>query len=108
MHPATHDLWHQRYDGHQDHDKLLGVYSTKEKAEQAVAQLRVKPGFRDYPEGFEILEGPIDETYSLEGFVSVWGDEGPDRYASRGQAGEIFSRVSSRCRKLIGSSGTGM
>jgi hypothetical protein len=40
--------------------------------------LRDKPGFRDYPDGFEILEGPIDETFWLEGFLSLWGDEEPD------------------------------
>jgi hypothetical protein len=39
--------------------------------------LRDKPGFRDYPDGFEILEGTIDRTCILEGIVTVWGDEEP-------------------------------
>ncbi|HEX5454412.1 MAG TPA: hypothetical protein VFX06_11520 [Stellaceae bacterium] len=78
MNPVTYHLCHDRYDGWQDHDKLLGIYSTKEKAEAALALLRHKPGFRDHPDGFEVLDGPIDETYWLEGFLSLWGDEEPD------------------------------
>jgi hypothetical protein len=90
MNPVTHDLWHLRYDGREDHDKLLGVYSTKEKAEQALAVLRDKPGFGDYPGGFEILEGPIDQTYWLEGFMSLWGDEEPDPNYAPGSGKRVF------------------
>lgn len=32
------------------HTKLIGVYSTQDLAERAVARLRDKPGFRDYSE----------------------------------------------------------
>lgn len=74
-----YELWHLRYDEEgQDHDKLLGIYSTRERAEQALAGLRDKPGFRDHPDGFEINDGPLDETYFTDGFVTVWGDEEPD------------------------------
>jgi hypothetical protein len=74
-----YELWHMRYDEEgQDHDKLLGIYSTQEGAEQALALLRDKPGFRDYPDGFELGEGPLDETCFTDGFVTVWGDEEPD------------------------------
>lgn len=72
-------VWHMRADEEgQDHDKLLGIYSSREKAEQALAGLRVKPGFRDYPDGFELYEAALDETCFTEGFVSLWGDEEPD------------------------------
>lgn len=72
-------LWHNRTDERGcDHDKMLGIYSTREKAEQGLAMLRDKPGFRDHPDGFEILEGRLDKTSMLEGFVTAWGDEEPE------------------------------
>jgi len=72
-------LWHLRTDdkGH-DYEKLLGLYSTREKAEQGLTLTRDKPYFRDFPECFEILEGGLDETHMRNGFVTVWGDEEPD------------------------------
>lgn len=72
-------LWHCRVDERGcDHDLLLGIYSTQEKAEQGLALLRDQPGFRDFPECFEILEGTVDQTHMLEGFVIAWGDEEPE------------------------------
>lgn len=88
--PVVYDLWHLRYDGREDHDKLLGVFTTKEKAQQALARLRDKPGFRDYPDGFEILDGPIDETYWLEGFATVSGDEERDPNYVPGSGKRVF------------------
>ena len=32
--------------------KLLGFFSTKEKAEQAILEYKTVIGFRDYPDGF--------------------------------------------------------
>jgi homoserine kinase type II len=70
-----YSLWHRRTDPEdRDHDMQLGTYSTREKAEEGQALLRDKPGFRDYPDAFEISEGRIDETYETEGFVTVRGD----------------------------------
>jgi homoserine kinase type II len=65
-------LWHYRTDERGcDHDKMLGIYTTRAKAEEGLALLRDKPGFRDYPDGFEILEGELDTTGLLEGFITV-------------------------------------
>src|ERR1700722_5255352 len=76
MNPITHELWHERYDGRLDHEKLLGVYSTKDKAEQALASLRDKSGFSDHPEGFEIRPGKADGTaWTYGGFVTVYPGE---------------------------------
>src|SRR5215813_9034145 len=73
--PRTHEL----YDGREDHDKLLGVYSTKDKAEQALISLRNKPGFRDHPEGFEIRFGKADSTaWTNGGFETVYPGEDPE------------------------------
>jgi hypothetical protein len=35
---------------------LIGVYTTRENAEAALARVRDQPGFRDYPDKFEIYE----------------------------------------------------
>jgi hypothetical protein len=90
MNPVTCELWHDRYDGRQDHDKLLGIYLTKEKADEALAHLCDKPGFRDHPDGFEILDGPIDQTSWLEGFATLSGDEEPDPNFVPGSGKQVF------------------
>ncbi|HEU0155221.1 MAG TPA: hypothetical protein VFQ82_04065, partial [Stellaceae bacterium] len=76
MSPDFYELWHLRVDDEgRDYDKLLGVYSTQEKAEQGLMLLRDKPGFRDNPDGFEILDGTMNHTGVIDGFVTVWGEE---------------------------------
>lgn len=74
-------LWH-RYqpDPDIDHDEetFIGIYSTDEKARAAMEQLQTQPGFRDYPNGFEIHPQRVDATSWDQGFVRLWGDEKPD------------------------------
>lgn len=60
-------------DGEED-VQLIGVYSTRELAEQAVARLRSQPGFCDTPEGFSIDEYPVDQDHWTEGYVTVRSD----------------------------------
>ncbi len=73
---------HILYDDVED-IKFIGVYSSTEKAERAVAELRTQPGFRDFPdivteemidadktEGFYISEVEVDETNWKEGFTT--------------------------------------
>jgi hypothetical protein len=75
---TVHVLWHRCTDDDgRDHELMLGIYSTQQKAEQALDLLRNKQGFRDYPDGFEIQDATIDRTYMTEGFVFTWGDEEP-------------------------------
>jgi hypothetical protein len=52
--------------------KLIGVYSTRERAEQAVARLRRQQGFSNTPEGFSIDEYPVDQDHWTEGYVTVY------------------------------------
>lgn len=56
--------------------KYLGVYSSKEKAQQAAERYYKLPGFNKYPFNcFYIEEQEIDVDYSwTEGFVS-WGEK---------------------------------
>jgi len=65
-------LWHE-YEilPEQDETKLLGVFSSLDKAETARSYFLTQVGFRDHPEGFQIAETPIDKNLWSEGFVTV-------------------------------------
>jgi hypothetical protein len=63
---------HEREDGSED-VKFIGVYSSREKAQAAVARLRQLPGFADAPDGFHIDEYPVDRDHWAEGYVAVAG-----------------------------------
>jgi homoserine kinase type II len=54
-----------------DNRKLIGIFSDSEKARAALERVRDKPGFRDYPNGFEIFEEPVDILGWVDGFVFV-------------------------------------
>lgn len=51
--------------------KLIGVYTTKELAEEAVERKKNLEGFRDYPDGFEISETPLDTDLWTSGFITI-------------------------------------
>lgn len=55
----------------QENEKLVGVYSSERLARQAIERLRDKPGFRDYPERWEIDDWYLDEDDWTDGFVTV-------------------------------------
>ncbi|MGE4545957.1 MAG: hypothetical protein AB7D06_17855 [Pedobacter sp.] len=66
-------LYHTHHlpDGEQD-DKLLGVYSSREKAENKIAgKYRLLPGFSEQDGEFTINEYFIDKDNWEEGFVLV-------------------------------------
>jgi hypothetical protein len=70
-------LWHVHDfgDGEED-EKLIGVYSSQEKAKEAIVRLKDQPGFVDLPEGFGIYAYTVDkDTHWTEGYVTVRGDE---------------------------------
>jgi hypothetical protein len=41
---------------HLDDERYIGVFSSLDQAEKAVEVLKMKPGFKEYPEGFDIRE----------------------------------------------------
>jgi hypothetical protein len=51
-----------------DDEKLLGVFSTREEADQAIAEAVLLPGFSESPDGFHIDEYVVDERCWTEGF----------------------------------------
>lgn len=64
-------LWHTRVDGDDEDDKLLGVFSSQENAEEAKQNALTKAGFKDYPDGFCIVEYEINKQEWLDGFVTI-------------------------------------
>ena len=63
---------HSREDGVED-VKFIGVYSSREKAQAAVARLGRLPGFADALNGFHIDEYRLDQDQWAEGYVAVAG-----------------------------------
>jgi hypothetical protein len=57
-------------DSESDNAKLIGIYSSKKSAVEAISRLEQKPGFRKYPNGFSIDEYHLDKDYWIEGFLS--------------------------------------
>ena len=60
-----------------DEIMFIGVYSSRDSAEAAISRLSLQPGFRDYPDCFDIRECDLDEGdywergFVLEGHVDV-------------------------------------
>lgn len=63
---------HSREDGVED-VKFIGVYSSRERAQEAVARMSRLPGFAEAPDGFHIDEYRVDQDHWVEGYVSATG-----------------------------------
>jgi hypothetical protein len=61
---------HSREDGVED-VKSIGVYSTRDKAQDTAVRLGRLPGFVDAPDGFHVEEYRVDQDYWAEGYVQV-------------------------------------
>lgn len=69
----VYDLWFEReYPDRGDTELRIGIYATEADAAEAVGRLRDKPGFRDFPEGFNIYSVTLGMTGWQEGFVTVF------------------------------------
>jgi len=68
----VYKLYHVRTrpDGVED-EKLIGIYTTEQKAKEAIQRAIGLPGFRDFPDGFKILEHLLDRDSWLEGFITA-------------------------------------
>jgi len=68
------------YDQHtsedDDQEKIIGRYSTEERARAAMERLRDKPGFRDYPERWYIGASVLDRdsAWTTGFFTALPGD----------------------------------
>ena len=71
-----YELWHV-YEpeddcGYHDEEKLIGIYSTREKAEEAISSHKDLEGFRDLPQKcFEIHESELDRSRWNDGFTTI-------------------------------------
>lgn len=63
------EFWADEEEG--DDVKLLGVYSTREKATARINRARQLEGFRDEPECFYIDEYALDEDQWTDGFITI-------------------------------------
>ncbi|MGV9252314.1 DUF7336 domain-containing protein [Streptomyces sp. NPDC003697] len=86
LHRDGTDVFVDEQDG--DDVKLLGVYSSAEKAEERMGRARLLPGFADEPDCFVVDEYTVDADEWPRGFVRVQpGDQGPAPTAAAGDGG---------------------
>lgn len=48
--------------------RMIGIYSSEKLAQEAVERAKELSGYRDYPEGFEIMEYYLDFDQVICGF----------------------------------------
>ena len=61
-------LWHTHETTQDtDDDKLIGVYSSKGNAQNAMLRLRDQRGFKDHQDRFEVSEYVLDRDHWTEG-----------------------------------------
>lgn len=61
-------LTHFRNEEELDGFKTIGLFSSEEKAQEAIERLRPLPGFRDYPQNFNIAGYEVDKIFWVGGF----------------------------------------
>jgi hypothetical protein len=64
-------LWHVYERAGEEEAKLLGVYSTEQKAKDRVQRAERLPGFAEHRNGFQISVNVLDRDEWPEGFVTV-------------------------------------
>jgi hypothetical protein len=53
----------------EDDGLLIGVYESEAAAKEAVGRLRTKPGFVNYPQGFQVHSRELGQDSWADGFV---------------------------------------
>ena len=66
---------HSTEEGEED-VKIIGIYSTKEEAENAVRRLQSKPGFSSQPDNFYIDAYVVDADHGTDGFITIPAAQG--------------------------------
>jgi homoserine kinase type II len=57
--------------GGEEDVKFIGVYSSRENAQAAIARLGRAPGFADALDGFHIDEYPVDKDQWVDGYSTL-------------------------------------
>jgi len=69
-------LWHiHEFEEQEDDSKLIGVYSSEQRASEAVERLKMQLGFDEHPDRFHIDHYTLDQDNWVEGFVTVCPDD---------------------------------
>ena len=69
-------ILHHTYGGSESESyKLLGVFSTKDKANSGIQKYLSLPGFKDFPAGFTVTPYTLDESHWLNGFGVEQSDD---------------------------------
>ena len=64
-------LYHVRYEDTDDEDfRIIGIYSSRKQAKLAIERMKKKPGFIDFPNGFQIIPSVLNRAEWLDGFVT--------------------------------------
>ena len=71
MENVVYLLWFEKEmrEGEEDIELLIGVYSSEVAAKAAIERVKDKPGFIEFPEGFNIYPSQLDEDSWTEGFI---------------------------------------
>lgn len=51
-----------------DESKFIGIYASREKAEEVIEEYKKLPGFKDHPNDFYIKEYEMNVDYWRDGF----------------------------------------
>ncbi len=72
MQDAVFVLWFVReFEDRDDHEMLIGVYRTEDDARAAIARVAGKPGFVDFPDGFQICPYELNADHWTDGYKIV-------------------------------------
>ncbi|QDU91610.1 hypothetical protein Pla175_50400 [Pirellulimonas nuda] len=66
---TVHLLQHRKAEDDYESVKALGIYATREDAEDAIGRFLRLPGFSEHPDGFSIDEYTVGKDCWPEGFV---------------------------------------
>lgn len=66
---VLHHIHHLKDD---DDAKLIGIYTSEDKAKAAIQRVKDQPGFCEPDGEFEICEHQLDRDSWTEGFATIW------------------------------------
>ncbi|QOL19757.1 hypothetical protein [Candidatus Bodocaedibacter vickermanii] len=71
----VYSLWHEVdiiEEPEKDEETLIGLYSTQEKAEEALSRFKKLERFSAYPDGFGVHRCKINRDDWTSGYAPVW------------------------------------
>jgi homoserine kinase type II len=79
---VVYELWYKReYANREDTELRIGIYRSQNDAQKVIEELREKPGFKEWPDGFQILSTTLNRGCFLDGFKTTYGPPPKDATA---------------------------